>query len=77
MAWFGTTRAFDWMLSLSATRTNSPGQSLRFWFGKVPLSRRVPVVESTVLSIKVSSPVSGEDESFCGDAITSKDFLIS
>jgi len=50
--------AFCWVVSRRVTRTNCPGHSLRSEFGNVPFSLIVPVVMSTELSMKVSTPVS-------------------
>ena len=53
----GTTSASGWTYSSSATCTNWPGQSAPSAFSKLALRSRVPVAESTALSMNERVPV--------------------
>ena len=66
----GTTSAFWSTYSRSRTLTNSPGQSAPSVFGKLPLSRIVPVVVSTALSTNASVPFARRSRRRSGAAIT-------
>ena len=57
----GTTTAFGSVLSTSVTCTNNPGQSAWSVLGNVPFSLIVPVVGSTELSMKLTTPPPDQD----------------
>ncbi len=66
----GATTAFASVASVSETFVNCPGQSARSWFGNVAFRLIVPVVMSTVLSMKESVPSEGVRPGPFGSALT-------
>src|SRR2546427_11240728 len=66
----GTTTVLGCVLNVRTTLTNCPGQRCFSRLAKVPFNRMVPVVLSTVLSIKVRTPWTAFVSSLGGVAAT-------